>query len=197
MNKYFIFLLALVFYGTGMIYSQVNAWAGAGPLYTSGFYFLNNRMESYKTTNTGVFLKGIYHISNSVHVSPSFSWILPNIYKINAVDGEEKTSVSSLMFDINGHYVFKSSRHFNFYGLAGLDILIARRKYVSTILNAEQKIVVTDNTPGLNLGAGTLILVSEKVNLFAEIKYLLSKYDQLMVNAGFMLNFQFKGRNKK
>jgi len=197
MNRYFVFLFALLFSGAGIIYGQFNAWAGAGPFYTTGFHFLNNRLESYQTTNTGVLFKGIYQIGNSVHVSPSFSWILPNIYKIDVVDGEEKTSVSALMFDINGHYIFKSSEYFDFYGIAGLDILIARRKYVSTILNAEQKTVVTDNTPGLNLGAGTLIRINGKVNLFAEIKYLLSKYDQLVVNGGFLLNLKFGGRNKK
>lgn len=194
MKKYSFFLLVLLYINCGIIYSQSNLWAGAGPFYTTGFYFLNNRLESYQTTNAGVFLKGLYNISNQFHVSPSLLWVFPNIYKISVVDGEERTSVSSIMFDINGHYVIKSIGPFEFYGLAGLDILFARRKYVSTILNAEQKTIVTDNTPGLNLGAGTLVQAGEKVKLFAEIKYLLSKYDQLMLNVGFLINLQLKSK---
>ena len=44
---------------------------------------------------------------------------------IKMPDGYEKDTVTSMMFDINGHYVFNSLDRFEFYGLAGFNILFA------------------------------------------------------------------------
>lgn len=39
-----------------------------------------------------------------------------------------------MMFDINGHYIFRSAGAFSFYGLAGLDILLTSKKMNMRIL---------------------------------------------------------------
>ncbi|MGQ9620507.1 MAG: hypothetical protein ACUVTX_05920, partial [Bacteroidales bacterium] len=170
---------------------------GTGPGFTTGFPFHQQTLESNKSSKLDVFLKGVYEITLPLHVSPSFTWIFPNIYKVSEPYGEEKTSVSAIMFDFNGHYIFNSLDRFKFYGLAGLDILLARKKYVSTLENVEYKSIEKDNALGLNLGAGTYLLIAGPVDLFVEAKYMISKYDQFMVNAGVLLNLEWLTRKEE
>ncbi len=188
MKKFYVFLF-LVLLVTISSYGQFTR-VGIGPGFTSGFPFHQQTYESNQSSNFDLFLKAIYEISLPLHISPSFTWIFPNIYKVSEPFGEEKTSVSAIMFDMNGHYVFNSLDRFKFYGLAGLDILLARKKYVSNI-ETEMKYVEKDNALGLNLGAGTYILLAGPVDLFVEAKYMISKYDQFMVNAGVLLNLEW------
>lgn len=170
--------------------------AGGGLGFTTGFPFHQQTWESNQSTNFDLFAKGIYEISVPLHVSPSFTWFIPNITKSTMQAGEEKYVVSAIMFDLNGHYVFNSLDRFEFYGLAGLDILLAKRKFVSNIDNYELKEVEKDNAIGLNVGAGSYIKVTNQFDLFVEAKYLVSKYDQFMLNAGILLNLQWMSRNE-
>ncbi|MBP7731054.1 MAG: hypothetical protein KA114_05405 [Bacteroidales bacterium] len=84
-------------------------------------------MESNKSSNLDFFAKAIYELNLPVHISPSITWFVPNIIKVRIPDETEKTVVSALMFDINGHYVFKSLDRFDFFGLTGLDITFAKK----------------------------------------------------------------------
>jgi hypothetical protein len=91
------------------------------------------------------------------------------------------------MFDINGHYVFNSLDKFEFYGLIGLDVLLAwkREKYGTEVFPEN------DNALGLNLGVGSYMKITEQFDIYAEVKYILSKYDQFMLNAGVLINIDW------
>jgi opacity protein-like surface antigen len=64
---------------------------------------------------------------------------------------------------------------------------------------------VNDNGLGFNAGAGASVKITEKIDLYAEAKYLLfskykllfSSYNQFMVNAGILykMNIQMKTQN--
>jgi len=133
-------------------------------------------------------VKSIYEINVPLHISPSITFFIPHVYK----EFEEKVTVNTLMFDINGHYVFNSLDKFEFYGLAGLDIMLAwkRTKYPETDPYKE-----SDNGLGLNLGVGSYMKITEQFDLYFEGKYLLSlgttKYSQLMLNAGALINIDW------
>jgi hypothetical protein len=94
------------------------------------------------------------------------------------------------MFDINGHYVFNALDKFEFYGLAGLDILLGWKKdvYAGT---APATYKESDNALGLNLGVGSYMKLTDQFDLYLEAKYIVSKYHQFMLNAGVLINIDW------
>ena len=99
-------------------------------------------------------------------------------------------TVSSMMFDVNGHFVFTSLDRFEFYGLAGLDIL-CYHKTINTPLKICQCLKELIMHSGLNIGAGSYMKITEIFMLatfMVKVKYIFSHYDQFMVNAGILIN---------
>jgi opacity protein-like surface antigen len=164
---------------------------GGGLTYGTGFHYNNvtePAMEKmlHRGPFAGIFLTGIYELNLPVHLAPSFTYFLPR------TNDEQfySTRVSSMMFDINGHYVFNSLDKFEFYGLAGLNVTLAKIKWLDTTSSD------SDNALGLNIGAGTYMKITEQFDLYGEVKYILSKYDQLMVNAGILINIDWLKKNE-
>jgi len=163
---------------------------GGGIGFTSGYYFHEMEQDYNKSGHFLGSLKGIYELSLPVHISPSISYFVPHVFK----DGGSKYTVSTMMFDVNGHYVFNSLDQFEFYGLAGLDILLAwkKEKYQENVYKEK------DNALGLNLGVGTYMKITEALDLYAEGKYLFNnKYNQFMLNAGILFNIDWMKKNEK
>lgn len=179
--------LILSFCLTIALISMANAQftkVGGGLALSSGFQFHEMPWEYNKSGVMAISLKGIYEISVPLHISPSFTYFYPHIYK----EQFSKTVVSTMMFDINGHYVFNSLDKFEFYGLAGLNILLARKKET---LESFPAVIESDNALGLNIGAGTYMKLSEQFDLSGEVKYIFGKYNQLMVNVGILINIDW------
>jgi opacity protein-like surface antigen len=162
---------------------------GGGITYGTGFHFNNITgvgADSYRSPFAGIFLTGIYEFNLPIHIAPSFTYFLPRTNTLTFATGaESKSRVSSMMFDINGHYVFNSLDRFEFYGLAGLDITFAHIKWIGS--DSKE----SDNVFGLNLGAGTYIKLTDQFDLSCEAKYLLSKYSQFMINVGVLINIDW------
>jgi len=156
---------------------------GGGTGFTTGYLFHEMENDYNKSGHIFASLKGIYEISVPIHVSPSVTFFIPHVYK----EFDMKTTVNTLMFDINGHYVFNSLDKFEFYGLAGLNVLLAwkREKYL------EEVFPESDNALGLNLGAGSYMKVTDQFDIYAEAKYILSKYNQFMLNVGVLINIDW------
>jgi hypothetical protein len=163
---------------------------GGGAGFSSGYYF--HEME-YDYNKSGHFLgslKGIYEVSLPVHISPTLSFFIPHVYN----DVSSKYTVNTMMFDINGHYVFNSLDQFEFYGLAGLDILVTWKKEKDQDQVNKEK----DNALGLNIGVGTYMKITESFDIYAEGKYLFNnKYSQFMFNAGILFNIEWMKKNDK
>jgi opacity protein-like surface antigen len=146
------------------------------------------------------FAKGIYEVTLPLHISPSITYYFPHVWKQTNANDESKITVTTLMIDLNGHYVFNSLDRFEFYGLAGMNILLAWKKDQFTITGSapfEETTKESDTAIGLNLGAGTYFKLTEEMDLNLEVKYLVSRYNQFMVNAGVLINFQFLAQNEK
>lgn len=163
---------------------------GAGVTYGTGFHFNNQtglNSVLFRSPFAGIFVTGNYKVSLPLHIVPSFTYFLPrnNSYSLPASNFTERTRVSSMMFDINGHYVFNTLSRFEFYALSGLDITFTHLKFLEG--NSKE----SDNALGLNLGAGTCMKLADQFDLSLEIKYLLSKYQQFMVNAGVLINIDW------
>jgi outer membrane immunogenic protein len=158
---------------------------GGGLTYGTGFRFNNEttgqEADLHKGPNLGIFVSGIYELNLPFHLAPSFTYFFPRTNEI-AQTSFGKTRVSELMFDLNGHYVFNSLDKFEFFGLAGLNVTLANLKWLGTSSSG------SDNALGLNIGAGTYMKMTEQFDLYGEVKYIISKYDQLMINVGVLIN---------
>jgi opacity protein-like surface antigen len=162
---------------------------GGGTGFTTGYLFHEMDYDYNKSGHFFGSLKGIYEITVPIHISPTITFFAPHVFK----QFDTKTTVNTMMLDINGHYVFNSLDRFEFYGLAGLDILLAwkKAKYQSFI---EKE---SDNTLGLNLGVGSYMKITEQFDIYAEAKYILSKYNQFMLNAGILINLDWLSKHEE
>ncbi|HTV22731.1 MAG TPA: outer membrane beta-barrel protein [Polyangiaceae bacterium] len=88
--------------------------------------------------------------------------------------------------DLNGQYRFVGPGPFGAYFIAGLDIA---RFSIDVDLGPLGDDDVSDTEVGLNLGIGAEYAVSHNVELFGELKYVISDYDQAVfaVGARFLL----------
>ncbi|MCX6255771.1 MAG: outer membrane beta-barrel protein [Bacteroidia bacterium] len=163
---------------------------GGGPALSSGFPFHQQTGAAKRSGIIALSFKGIYEISLPLHISPSFTIFYPHITN----DLSTKTTVSSMMFDINGHYVFNSPDKFEFYGLAGLDILFANKKEKHEDSPSFKE---SDNALGINLGVGTYMKITEQFDIYGEAKYVFNnKYNQFMLNVGILLNIDCKKKHE-
>jgi hypothetical protein len=169
---------------------------GGGVAYTTGFHYNNEKSgfeaDLHRSPFLGFFVTGIYEITLPIHIAPSFTYFIPRTNEIPNGSFPMKTRVSSMMFDINGHFVFNSLDRFEFYGVGGVDILLTGIKWLDASGSKDH-----DNAIGLNLGVGSYMKIAQQVDLFLEAKYVVSKYGQFMANAGVLVNLQYIVKHKK
>ncbi|MCU0461301.1 MAG: porin family protein [Bacteroidales bacterium] len=174
-----------------MLLPAVNAQftkIGGGVGYGTGYWFHNVDWDYNRSGHFAAFLEGIYEITVPLHVTGRISYFYPHVTK----DIMSKITVSSVMFDINGHYVFNSLDKLEFYALAGANFLITWKK--DKIISATEEVFTeNDNAFGLNIGAGACFKLTEQFDIFAEAKYILATnhYSQFMANAGVLINIDW------
>jgi len=189
-----IYLLIFIVLNTFSVsYCQFTK-AGGGLGYSTGFPFHEMPWDANKSGHSDISLKGIYQLSLPLQISPSFTYLLPHITKESSLGEEITTTVSTMMFDINGQYILNTLDRFEFYGLAGLDILLANKKEVYSSPESTNR--ETDNSLGLNLGVGTFMKITEQISLYGEAKYIVSKYHQFLLNAGVLINLDWLKKNE-
>lgn len=166
---------------------------GMGITGSTGIAWNNeNKINSHKTNNPAITLKGIYKISLPLHIEPSFTWFIPHVTKSTSINYMSKEIVSAMLFDVNGHYIFNSLDKFEFYGLAGLNVTFIGMKWVlEKDGDITSKSKESDNAFGLNIGAGACMKLTQQFDLFGEVKYVLSKYDQIILNVGVLINIDW------
>jgi opacity protein-like surface antigen len=186
---------------------------GGGPGISTGFPFYNLSNSYNRSGNFNITLKGFYKTNKPLGFSPSLTFFIPNVTRQSQTLEERKITINAMMFDFNGHYSFTSFERFDFYGLTGFDILLASKKEVITYdsdpvthLKTTYTSKVNDNALGFNAGAGASVKITEKIDLYAEARYLLftkyklffSNYNQVVVNAGVLvkLDIQKKAQDK-
>lgn len=173
--------------------------AGGGLAYSTGAYFRNESFDnSHKTGNPAINFKAIYEVSLPLHISPSINIFMPHVTKNESGEGTDRRSISAFLFDINAHYVFNSLDKFEFYGLSGLNITLLRNswKWANPTGANEPGDASSETVLGLNLGAGSYMKLTEQLDVFAEVKYILSKRDQFMLTAGVLLNLDWLKKNE-
>jgi opacity protein-like surface antigen len=165
---------------------------GGGITASTGLYFNNEVFSDHRTGNPALTLTAIYELNLPFHLSPSFTYFLPNVSKYSSLTGgSSKHVVSCMMFDVNGHYVLNSLDRFEIYALAGLDFTFLRNKMVSEYLETTYKDASSESAIGLNIGAGTYFKLTDQFDIYGEAKYIVSKYDQFVFTAGVLINIDW------
>ena len=155
---------------------------GGGISLSNGFGFHDQLITGTSSGKIGISFKGIYKISEPFQISPSFCFFFPRVTSVQTA----KQTVTSVMFDIDGHYILNPSARIEFFALSGIDILYASEIYSSGGIPSNKE---TDNALGLNLGVGTSLKISEK-------HLLSSRFSQFIVTAGALLNINLSKKNE-
>ena len=193
-----LFILSIVILAATSVANAQLTKIGGGLGFTTGYYFHGMKFDYNKSGNFNIYAKAIYELKLPVHISPSVTFFLPHVWKLGDVVSSEKVTVTTLMVDINAHYVFNSLDRFEFYALAGPDIILAWKKDVQKYsASPSQTFKESDNALGLNVGAGTYIKIAQQMDLNIEAKYLVGHYHQFMLNAGILVNFQYIIKHSK
>lgn len=137
----------------------------------------------YDGGNLGINAGAEYFILDEVSASPSFTYYFKSTEDIGSVE----YSVQLITFNIDGRYYFYNE-DFQAYGIAG--IVIASANYdVEGVPSAA--IYDDDSEAGLNIGAGIIYPISDKIGLNGQIKYQTPYSGQLVLNAGVAININY------
>ncbi len=186
-----LFLLLIMILFTAYSYGQFTKVGGALS-YNTGYFINDENFRDHKTGNPVISATGIYEISLPWHIKPSINVFIPRINKEDFVESSEKTVISAFSLDIDGHYVFNYLDRFELYGLAGLNIIYARRKSKFDFVGGGGESILTEDTAlGLNLGAGSYIKIKEEFDLFVELKAIIGRQVQGVFTAGILLNIDW------
>jgi hypothetical protein len=183
-----------------MSFPSVNAQPerlGGGLILSSSYHFHDINSAGNKSGNPALTFKHVHKITIPIEFSPSFVFFYPHVQNIIY----EKTTIWTMLFDFDVHYIFNSLEKFEFYGVAGPNLLVTwkKDKYSGAAPNpitgqptgTEVTYREKDVAMGLNLGAGSYMKLTDQFDLYLEAKYLVSKYHQFMLNAGILINIDW------
>ncbi|RAU81748.1 porin family protein [Pontibacter arcticus] len=156
-------LVAVMAAGTTFAQEQGKFKLGAGLAYGSEAA-LDEDLDS--KGGLGVHIGGEYFFNEKISFAPSFTYFFKS--KIDFFGGEMSGRVSTL--DLDARYYFAKSEKVSFYGMTGLTVGFAKLE-VSGDDNWMDADDVSDNKAGVNLGAGMVLPITEKVDFNAQVKY--------------------------
>lgn len=194
MNKILMLIAALLL--SGSVYGQITK-AGGGLFYNAGYYYNNEAFDDHKLGNPAIFLTGIYELNLPFHIAPRISVHMPNNQTLSDADGTTiRTAVNAFSLDLDAHYVFNYLDRFEIYGLAGLNMLFARRRTEYDSPNFNNTSRDSNTSAGLNLGVGSYMKVAEQLDLYGEVKCIVASQIQIAATLGLLLNVQWLARNE-
>lgn len=126
----------------------------------------------------GIHLGGLYQLQEEIDIAAGFTFFLPDSYQSSGFGGNYEVKSSMWMFDVDGHYIFDLDG-FIVYPLAGLNFTTYKVKYEGIGFND-----ISNTEFGLNIGGGAEYGFSDKLKAFGELKYIISSYDQAVINLG-------------
>ncbi|HKL67877.1 MAG TPA: outer membrane beta-barrel protein [Bacteroidales bacterium] len=199
MKKTILCLSALLL--TGLAVNAQLTKVGGSLSYNTGYYYnLESHPEKpkdHKTGNPVISLTGIYEISLPVHFKPSLNIYMPRITKEDYFEGSSKRVISAFSLDLDGHYVFNSLDRFEFYGLAGANILWVKMKTKEEFPGSDSMTFSGNNTSlGLNLGVGSYFRLKDEFDLFFELKAIIASQVRFAGTAGILLNVDWMKKHE-
>jgi len=162
-NKSFKFLLIFLFAGLFAVNSN------AQPINIGGGLVLGTSRP-----NIGLKIQGTYGMDfllQNLRTSADLTLFIPGT--------SNNIHYSRVDFDFDGQYSFYKVSGFDFYAIGGLNITYYRTKW-----NVSGNTITSEVKPGLNVGAGAMYNISDKMKAFSEFKYILGRYDQADISLG-------------
>ncbi|MBS0010476.1 MAG: outer membrane beta-barrel protein [Bacteroidales bacterium] len=194
MNRILTLTAALLL--SGSLFGQITK-VGGGLFYNAGYYYNNEAFDDHKLGNPAIFLTGIYELNLPFHIAPRISVHMPNIQTLEDADGMSiRTAVNAFSLDLDAHYVFNYLDRLEIYGLAGLNMLFARRSTEYDTPNFNESFRDSNTSAGFNLGVGSYMKVAEQLDLYGEVKFIVASQVQFAATLGLLLNVQWLARNE-
>ncbi|MEZ4885574.1 MAG: hypothetical protein R3E32_12650 [Chitinophagales bacterium] len=123
----------------------------------------------FDVSELGIQLRGVHQFNDTWGGGADFVYYL---------DGVKDFSIWE--FNVNAHYFLTSTDQAKLYALAGLNLFGASFTFLGeTISNTE---------PGLNVGAGGQVGISDKISGIAELKFSIGDASQLLFGAGILVD---------
>lgn len=135
--------------------------------------------------NPGFHFRGVLEISEKFFVIPSLTFQLPK--KKVYIDGQKRTFFGNLDVDLT--YKLATEKQLLFYALAGADLTNVYTSWDTDVPDHENKYEIL---PGFAIGTGIEMIIEKDINAFAQIKYIVGQYQQLVIYIG--VHYYFKGR---
>ncbi len=128
--------------------------------------------------SVGIGINAEFPIADSkFSIAPNFIFYIP----------KEEFGITSTVWELNANanYYFSSSEAASFYGIGGLNYTQVKVKGETFFGDFSS----SDSSIGLNLGAGANFNLGKSFTPFAELKYTIGDFDQLVLGAGLKFNF--------
>ena len=125
----------------------------------------------------GIQVGAKYPITSEIDLAGGLTFYFPDKTTFNNPFGGGTTTIKTglWMLDVDGHYNFESGA-LTFYPLAGLNL---SNFTVSVDGNGD-----TSSYVGLNVGGGMTFGITDALDGFAEIKYIIGEADQAVIGLG-------------
>lgn len=131
-----------------------------------------------QVSGPGVTLKAEFNITENIAIAPGGTYFFGNsLYGFNQ---------NILAVDVNAHYFFNLvDNKLKIYPLLGANYSNYKTgaSYYSYYYNTYE---VSDSAFGVNIGAGGRWAFSEKLSVYLEPKYVISDFEQFVLNAGIL-----------
>ncbi|HEY4651987.1 MAG TPA: porin family protein [Pontibacter sp.] len=173
--KKLLLSLGLVFMAAGatMAQEQGKIRLGAGVVYGTESAIGD---DGEAKGGIGFTVGGEYFITDKISAAPSYTYFLKS--KIDFLDSKMTARASTI--DLDGRYYFGNG-NVAFYGLGGISIASAKVEIEdSEFIDGDSD---SDSKAGINIGAGLVYPISDKMGLNAQIKYN-TPLEQLAIQAG-------------
>jgi len=165
---------------------QFNAFSG-GLAFSSGIDY-----NTGSTGNPGLFGKAYLKIDDRFHVVPTLT--IYNRYKRSTFS----EVIRNYMFqaDLDGVVSLYKDKSLRFMGLAGVNAtaLLSKWEILYETPNSDLYANKSDFAPGLNLGGAFQLYVNDRIDGYISAKYVISSFDQLVINAGVIYYISGKRR---
>ncbi len=135
--------------------------------------------------NPGFNARGVFEINEDFFVIPELTFQLPKKKSYN--DGQKKTIMVNVQANVT--YTLATEGTLLFYALLGPSLTTIYTNWDTDLPGFETG---TEFLPGLAVGTGIEMIVEKDINAYAQIKYIVCNYQQLVISIGVL--YYFEGR---
>ncbi len=141
--------------------------------------------------NMGINLTGQYFIKDNLAIAASFTYYFPKDFGADLSIGGEDFKIKWYEINANANYYFNMEGNIKAYALGGLNMSIISIPTfnIGGVFGGGTGVKnVSSSKIGLNIGAGADFNLGKNITPFAQLKYVLSDFDQLQILAGVRFN---------